>query len=454
MGQTVQQRLALLVLLATHVVASASSSRSLDDPTLAARIDGQPVPMAGLRVLHTASAYRDMRTPLNKILASVIDNRLLGDYARQHYDDVTLFPNMGVAFSRDVAVEDQLVATLRRAYKQPLDAVLAKAGGLDKLVSKRSSPSADDLAAVFPPSAGLQLTTELNPARLDAARRIPLLAYRLPNGDTGNISLADVWQRQNIQGKTMLAGGDAGYRDQQAMQLLAGRFVLSWAKRDSGLSEADLQLLRRSVEDRDRRGALLQLLGIEADMHYASANLKRLADSVTPAEIRTYYERNPAEFKQIKQVRAQHIRCAEEASCQRAYARLQAGANFADIAAEFSNADDAKQGGDLGWLKPKDGRAPWLYELAFALPPGKPSRPVREPSAENGQASWQIMLVTERQEGLQALDSEAVRYTASQAISRQKAVAEFKALREQLYRDAHIELNASALGVRSVDKLE
>ncbi|HEY9104275.1 peptidylprolyl isomerase [Chitinimonas sp.] len=454
MGRAVLQRLALLLLLAASLIAGASSRSGLTDTKLAARIDGDPIPLAGLRALHAASAYRDMRTPLNKVLASVIDNRLLGDYARKHYDEATLFPNTGVAYSREVAEEDQLIATLRRSYKQPLDAALAKAGGLDKLVTRRDAPSRDALELVFPPATGLQLTAELAPSQLAAARDIALLRYRFPGGDTGQISLADVWQRQNIQGKTMLAGGDASFMAQQAMQLLAGRYVLSWARHDSGLTESDLQLLRQAMADRDRRGALLQVLGVEADMHYASANIQRLAAAVTADEIRDYYQQNPSEFRQLKQARAQHIRCADEAACRNAYARLQAGEPFAEVARSTSTAEDAAQGGELGWLQPQDGHAPWLYELAFALPLGKPSRPVREPDTSGATAGWQIVLVNERQEGLQPLDSEAVRYTASQTLARRKAVAEFKALREQLYREADIELNASVLGVHSVDKLE
>lgn len=446
MRQSAPLRLAQLALLAATLAASASTRDSLADPKLAARIDGQAVPLAGLHVLHVVAAYKDMRTPLNKVLASVIDNRLLGDYAQTHFEETTLFPNTGVAFARDVAVEDQLIATLRRADKQQIDAALTKAGGLDGMIAKRYAPTAAALAGVFPPTSGLLLSTELTSAQFDAARGIALVDYRFPGGETGRISLADVWHRQNIQGKTRIAGGDTAYRDQQAMQLLAGRYILFWARHDGGLGEDDLVLLRRSIEDRDRRGALLQVLGVEADMHYASPNLKRLAATVTPTEVRDYYERNPSEFKEIEKARARHIHCADEATCQRAYAKLDHGAAFADIAREFSDAPDAKQGGLLDTLTPDKGREPWLYELAFALPPGKPSRPVREPPMPGRQAGWQIVMVESRQEKLQPETSEAVRYIASQAIARQKALAEFKALREQLYHDADIELNPKALG--------
>lgn len=428
--------------LALGGAALGASRDGLADPSLAARIDGQPIPLAGLRVLHTVGAYRDIKVPLDKVLASVIDNRLLGDYAAGQYDEATLFPNTAVAFAREVAVEDQLVATLRRAYKSQLDAALMKAGGLTKLVVRRPVPSRQALEAVFPPGDALRLDAALTPAQLEAARAVTLLEYRFPNGETGRIDLAQLWQRQNIQGKTLLRGGDADYRAQQAMQLLGSRYVLAWARRDSGLSADDLALLRRSIEDRDRRGALLQLLGIEADMHYSSAHLKQLAAAATPAEVADYYARNPAEFRRIERVRARHIRCVDEAVCQRAYAQLRDGADFAAVARAVSGADDAADGGALGWLRRDGEQASWLLDLAFALPPGKPSRPVREPA----EAAWQVVLVEEREEGLLPADSESVRYIADQAIARKKAVAEFKALRERLYQAADIELNAGVLG--------
>ncbi|QNM96929.1 peptidylprolyl isomerase [Chitinimonas koreensis] len=440
-------RPALAALLAAGLAlggaALGASRDGLADPALAARIDGQPIPLAGLRVLHTVGAYRDMKVPLDKVLASVIDNRLLGDYAAGQYDEATLFPNTAVAFAREVAVEDQLVATLRRAYKAPLDAALARAGGLARLVVRNTVPSRQALEAVFPPGDALRLDAALTPQQLEAARAVTLLEYRFPGGETGRIDLAQLWQRQNIQGKTLLRGGDADYRAQQAMQLLGSRYVLAWARRDSGLSADDLALLRRAIEDRDRRGALLQLLGIEADMHYSSAHLKQLAAAATPAEVADYYARHPAEFRRIERVRARHIRCGDEAACRDAYERLRGGADFAAVARAASSAGDAADGGALGWLRRDDGQPSWLRDLAFALPPGKPSRPVREPGEP---AAWQIVLVEEREEGLLPADSESVRYIAGQAIARKKAVAEFKALRERLYQAADIELNANALG--------
>ncbi|WP_290332608.1 peptidylprolyl isomerase [Chitinimonas viridis] len=442
MRQPCSTWLALMAMLIASLAVSAVSRDSLNDPGLAARVNGEPIPLAGLTVLHSIAVHSDRHTPLNKVLASVIDNRLLGEYALRHYDDATLFPGTGVAFSRAAAVEDQLVATLRRAYKTQLDLALDKAGGLDTLVKRRHVPAQAMLEQVFPPKRGLRLNSELSTAQMAAARQIVLLSYRLPGGEAGQISLADIWLKQNIQGKTQLVGGDAGYRDQQAMQLLASRYVLDWAKHASGLAPADLALLQRAIEDRDRRGALLQLLGLAADMHYSSEHLNRLIATVTPAEIRDYYYRHQQEFRRIERVRASHIHCKEEAVCQRAYAALGKGVPFGEAARRFSDAANAADGGTLGWLLPRDGAAPWLHELAFVLPPGKPSRLIREP---NG-SGWQIVLVEAREEGMQAPESEAVRYIASQAIGKKKALAEFKALREKLYRDADIAINPTALG--------
>ncbi|QDQ25464.1 hypothetical protein FNU76_03320 [Chitinimonas arctica] len=447
MRRPAYQRLALWASLTVSLTVGAASRDSVNDPSLVARINGEPVTLAGLSVLQRIGGHQEGAAPLNKVLASLIDNRLLGDYASRRFDEAALFPAVGVAFARDVAVEDQLIANLRRVYKAELEAALAKVGGLDKLVLQRHSPTPQTLETVFPRTDTVRLDGELSAAQLGQAGRIPLLDYRLPHGEQGRITLGDIWHRQNIQGKTQLAGGDAGFREQQAMQLLAGKFVLAWTRRDSGLAIADLDLLRRAIEDRDRRGALLRLLGVEADMHYSSDHLARLAAAITSAEVQDYYVAHPAEFKRIEKVRARHIRCADAGRCQSAYEKLQHGGDFSEVAKAFSDAEDAGQGGELGWLLPNAGQAPWLNELAFALPPGKPSRPVREP-ARDGVASWRIVLVEERREGMQPADSEAVRYIASQALAKRKAVAYFKDLRESLYREADVELNPDALGFR------
>lgn len=428
--------LALLLSFST----AAATRDTLDDARLAATVNGDALGIKALQVLHRVAARQDSRVSLDRVLASVIDNRLLGDYAMAEYGEARLFPNGRVGFRRDVATEDQLVATLRRAFEVSLNRRLEELGGMDRLVKRRQPLDAAALKGHLARGDGLTLDYQLPPERLAALKQVTLLEYRLPGGD-GRVTLHDVWQRQNVQGRALLFDLDANYAMQQAMQTLANRFVLDWARREGELGDADLTQLSRAIDDRARRGALLQWMGIEADMHYDSAYLKALAARVTPAEVRDYYQRQRQEFKRIEKVRARHIRCADEACAKTAGERLAAGESFAKVAAALSVAPE--RDGDLGWIPA--GQDDWLAQLAFALPAGRASKPVRSPQT-GGVSHWEIVLVEEKVEGFHPVDSETVRYQASQAIARKQALAEFKRLREKLYRDADIALNRETLG--------
>ncbi|MFC4161216.1 peptidylprolyl isomerase [Chitinimonas lacunae] len=433
--------LCLAVLLSCGT--AAATRDTLDDARLAAVVNGDPFGLKALQVLHRVAARQDADIALDRVLASVIDNRLLGDYALAQYGEAKLFPNSRVGFRREVATEDQLVATLRRAFESQLNRRLEALGGLEQLVRRRHPLDAAALKTHLGRGDALALDYQLPPDRLAALRQVTLLDYRLPGSGDGRVTLFEVWQRQNVQGRAQLFEADAAYAMQQAMQTLANRFVLDWARRDGGLDDSDLTQLSRAIDDRSRRGALLQWMGLEADMHYDSAYLKALAERVTPAEIRDYYQREREEFKRIDKVRARHIRCPDEACAKTASARLAAGEPFAKVAAALSEAPDRERGGNLGWIA--TGSDGWLEQLAFALPAGKPSRPVRTPQTD-GAARWEIVLVEEKVEGFHPLDSETVRYQASQAIARRQALAEFKRLREKLYREADIALNRATLG--------
>nr|MBP7179061.1 hypothetical protein [Moraxellaceae bacterium] len=83
--------------------------------------------------------------------------------------------------------------------------------------------------------------------------------------------------------------------------------------------------------------------------------------------------------------------------------------------------------------------------IAFVQKPGTTSRPFRSPGPAGTAATWEIMKVEERIEGYQPVDSESVRYGASQALSRQKALVEFRDARERLMAEADIRINPAII---------
>lgn len=79
------------------------------------------------------------------------------------------------------------------------------------------------------------------------------------------------------------------------------------------------------------------------------------------------------------QVRARHILVSNAEDAALAKERLDAGEDFADLAAEMSVDPGTKdKGGELGWF-PKGVMTPTFQEAAFALEPGQVSDPVQSP---------------------------------------------------------------------------
>ncbi len=112
------------------------------------------------------------------------------------------------------------------------------------------------------------------------------------------------------------------------------------------------------------------------------------ATPATDAELRSYFEQNPAEFRTERAVRARHIlfRLAESASpdeekkirerAQFILAKARAGADFAVLAREFSQDSTGPSGGDLGWFSAGQ-MVPAFEQAAFALSNGQVSDLVR-----------------------------------------------------------------------------
>lgn len=85
-------------------------------------------------------------------------------------------------------------------------------------------------------------------------------------------------------------------------------------------------------------------------------------------------------------VKARHVLCEKQGKINEAYKKLQDGwlnngdkvppAEFAKVAAEYSECPSGKKGGDLGWF-PRGKMAGPFQEVAFATPVGACSAPFK-----------------------------------------------------------------------------
>ncbi len=421
--------------------AQAAVRFGVDDPALAARIDAAPLHTFTVDTLWRQARQADPRAARAAVLETLVTDRLLAASARTQWGEAALLTGQGVGYAHAVALDDQLAALLRNSYRAELEQALA-ASTLEGLVTADTPPGPAALDAVFGQRGAMLLDYSLSPAQAAAAAAITVLAYRLPGGGTGSLSLHDIYRRQNVQGRMALHLRQSGALRQQARQALGVLAVLDWARRRFGAGA--VEDLRRALSDQAVAQALQRLHGIGADTDSGSVLLDRLAAQAGPAAIDAYYREHRDEFRRIERIRARHIRLPDEAAAQAAYAALKGGAAFADVARTMSQAPDAAQGGDLGWIDAA-GHTGWLQQLAFAQPPGAPSRPVRAPAGPHDKAAWEIVLVEERVDGHHPPQAENVRYVASRAIARRTALAQLAALRERVVRDADIALNRSLL---------
>lgn len=99
--------------------------------------------------------------------------------------------------------------------------------------------------------------------------------------------------------------------------------------------------------------------------------------SVSPTEVRRYYQAKPQEFERPEQVRVRQIVTATEAEAKKAQELLHSGMDFAVVAKEKSTAPEAASGGDLGYFAMGD--MPGEFNVVFGLPKGGVSDIVKSP---------------------------------------------------------------------------
>jgi parvulin-like peptidyl-prolyl isomerase len=96
-----------------------------------------------------------------------------------------------------------------------------------------------------------------------------------------------------------------------------------------------------------------------------------------------------------EQVHARHILVADEATARQLLAQLDQGADFAQLAAQYSlDGSTARTGGDLAWVSRGDLLQPEVEDAIFALQPGQ-----RAPDPVRSSLGYHIIETLERVEG-------------------------------------------------------
>ncbi len=402
---------------------------------VAARIDSAPLYRFTLDAM-VRGAPPQQNSPA-AVLDTLVAERLLAASLRKRYSAAQLYPGAGVGFAPDVALDDRLAGALRDMYAKELDAALRALPGA---ILDTYPVDAAQLERLFGAPGKLRLDYTLDAAQTALAGQVPLMRYVLGQAAPVTLSMHDVLRRQNVQGRMEFFSRNLDFMRQQARAVVAGRFVLDWARRRFGAGP--LADLRQALADQDDVRAAMALYGIGGSAEAESPVQAALVREVTEAEIKAWYAAHKEQFRTVERVRARHIRVPDEATASQVLAAAAKGEDFSQLARRYSRAADAGGGGNLGWVV-QTTDPDWLSALALMQPEGKVSSPFREAVGAGETASWEILLVDRRIEGYHRAGSETVRYLARKAIAQARARSQFAATRKQALDAAVIELGAA-----------
>ncbi|MEM9601172.1 MAG: peptidylprolyl isomerase, partial [Pseudomonadota bacterium] len=144
---------------------------------------------------------------------------------------------------------------------------------------------------------------------------------------------------------------------------------------------------RIDIENETRTLIASEVLSGIVEAGPSEAELQALYDSEYPADM------------DAKEYRASHILVETEDEAVKLITSLASGADFAELAQEFSTGPSGESGGDLGWFAEGDMVEPF-FNAVVALAPGEVSAPVQT------QFGWHVVRLAEtRQQERPALET-------------------------------------------------
>jgi hypothetical protein len=162
-----------------------------------------------------------------------------------------------VGFDPSVASDDQLAAALRSVYQTQIEASLKAlpGGSLQGKVSAEASLTANDWQLLLGPASQLIAEYRFNDKQLrSASNGYCLLPAQAPDGV---ITLADVYARQNVQGRAAIFNRDNHFVRQQAWLMLGQLYVRQWAEQQFG--QAAVNDLREALRTQNKVQAVMAL---------------------------------------------------------------------------------------------------------------------------------------------------------------------------------------------------
>jgi foldase protein PrsA len=258
----------------------------------------------------------------------------------------------------------------------------------------------------------------------------------------------------------MFSGSDAQGRvldfKQRLLENLVNQALIEQAAKDKGIeiSDADIQKqvdqLKSGFKDQAAFESALKSAGMTVDQLKAQIKnqlvTQKLVETlsasqkVSAADIKTYYEKNKAQFYSKAAKRVSHIlfKSNDKATATKVLKQLNAGTiGFSAAAKRYSiDTASASKGGDLGW--PSTAYLPEFQAALDKLEKLKISELVRS------SAGWHIILVTDERAGKQQTLAEATAQI-KQIIIQQRRSDSYQQFLNELRKKAKLEYIESDL---------
>lgn len=267
-----------------------------------------------------------------------------------------------------------------------------------------------------------------------AAAQVELISWQFPGQPRQRLDLLTLYQGTSVQGQVELQQGNLSFMAQLVREQ-AQRDYLWYQLGQQGFSVAEQQGVRQLVRDKLVRHKYLHQIGLYSDFHHETESLKQLARQVSDAQADAYYQRHLAEYRNVAQVQAAHIRLADQATADRVYAELQQGLDFTQAVQRYSLSADKQQPlpGDLGLIRHDDGRLDFLRKTALIQKADTVSQPMLIDGA------FEILQVRSREDRQLPLSDPSVRYEVNQAVAREQLARQFEARLQALVAAAKVQ---------------
>lgn len=447
-------RLFILLMLVVSFNSQASMLKNLTDSKLVAQVDNWAVPKSSFEIYYAYHASLKHEVTQESLLTSIIDDRLISQHALQTIGAKKISDETAVGYKSEVAQRDLFINILRSQFDAQISKsiVASDKGTLQSYVTKAFDMSQDQFKNYVSSQTKKQtflLVYKLSERQIEIAKQTVLMSYKFPDAKAEDITLWDIYQITNVQERIALHKSDFDKVKTLLQRLMATNYTLYWVKHFSGLSNSEITTINEFIYQNQIAGQYYRYSGFKAGIHQDNPKLKEVAEQVSLAEIKRYYQQHKNDFSTIIKLKARHITLGSQSEADQVYKVLKSGLSFKDAIQKYSIAKDKHSTipGNLGWIERSDKNKGWLKSIPFTQKEKYFSPPFMSPLNMGKERVWEIVYVDERVDGFYPADSETVRYKSSRHIAELKISEQVKILRKKLQTNASIRLNKAFVGI-------